>query len=325
MKSLLLGTALTLMAQIASAQSVGLALDSVPDMNNSGTYRWAITFIEELEAAGWTTETFPYDTIGGEDERLDQVMAGILDVNMADYNKAVQFAPEMKIMQMPYVFDDAAHHERFLQDTDFLAQMNEGMADDGMMVLAVVELGPFSGIFNKKHAVSTASDMSDIRMRALDPAQMEMFEALGASGVVIPWTEVASAISTGVADGYVNPLGVPLTYGHQDLFSYFTDAKVFPGQRVALASKAWFDGLSDEQQTQVLDAASAATAGVFEWLPQVETRLKADLAEAGFEITEPSNDELQTFRDATAPLRTEVSGVEPARLEEVMTLIKSVR
>lgn len=309
----------------AVAQSVSLALDSVPDMDNSGTYRWSTTFIDRLNDAGWETETFPWNTIGGEDERLDQTMAGILDINLADYNKAVEYAPAMKVLQVPYLFDNEAHHQRFLQNSDFIAEMNKELESDGLVLLAVVPLGPFNAIFNKKHPIETVEDMSDIRMRALDPAQMEMFSLMGASSVVVPWAEVANAISTGIADGYINPLGVPLTFGHQDLFSHFTDAKVGPGQRVALASRTWFDALNQEEQAQVMQAASEATDEVFAWLPDVDERLKGELADAGFALVEPSSEQLDTFRQATAPMRESVEGVDDERLKEIVAAIDEYR
>ncbi|MBY6089978.1 TRAP transporter substrate-binding protein [Pseudooceanicola sp. 502str34] len=305
------------------AASVNLAEDSIPDIENSGTALWSHTFIESLAAAGWDTEVFPYNTIGGEDERLDQVRTGILDISMSDYRVSVEFAPEMRVPQLPYLFSGEAHYSKFMHESDFLAGVNETLLPEGFQVLSSVGLGPFSGLYNNKAEIKTAADMPQLRMRALDTMQMDLFSKLGASGVVVPWTEVPNAIQTGVADGYINPVGVALTFGHIDLFDYFTDFKVIPAVRVAIASTMWLDGLSDEEKAQVDEAVAAADAAVDAWIPTVDERQKGEIADAGIKVYQPTAEDLKTFADAAAPMAENVDGVEPARVQEIIADIKS--
>ena len=323
MKSLLTTCAFLglMLASPALAQHVSLAEDSVQDLENSGTARWARTFIETLDKKGWETETFPVNTIGGEDERLDQIRSGILDVSMSDYQKAVQFDPDMFVLRLPYLFQSQEQYTRFMTDSDFVDKVNEKLKGDGLYVLSIVPLGPFMAIFNNKKEVKTADDMKGLRMRALDESQMVLFRNLGASGVVIPFPEVPNAIQTGVADGYVNPLGVPLTFGQADLFTNATDARVFPSMRVALASRAWWDGLSDEQKSQVTEAADAALKDVLDWVPKVHDRQVQDLKDAGIAVYEPTPEELKTFRDATSDMSKNVPNVDSARVDEIVKMV----
>ncbi|MGE4325598.1 MAG: TRAP transporter substrate-binding protein DctP [Pseudodonghicola sp.] len=316
-------TLLALATAPVFAQSVTLAEDTVPDLKNSGTALWSHTFIEALKADGWETEVFPYNTIGGEDERLDQIRSGILDVSMSDYRVAVEFNPEMRVPQLPYQFKNEAHYARFMENSGFLADVNKTLVPEGFQVLSAIPLGPFGGLFNNKHAVKTAADMSDLRMRAMDTMQMDLFASLGASGVVVPWTEVPNAIQTGIADGYINPVGVPVTFGQADLFDYFTDFKAAPGVRLSIASIAWLDGLSDKEKDQVKAAAKAADTAVKAWLPDVDERQKADAVAAGITVYEPTAEELATFAAAAAPLSEKVDGVAPDRQKAILDDIKS--
>lgn len=79
--------------------------------------------------------------------------------------------------------------------------------------------------------------MANQRMRALDEAQLKLFQAWGSSGVVITMPEVATALQTGTAHGYVNPPFVPFMFGHNDILKHYTDAKVNPPLRVAMVSE----------------------------------------------------------------------------------------
>ncbi|MDA0963385.1 MAG: C4-dicarboxylate ABC transporter substrate-binding protein, partial [Proteobacteria bacterium] len=56
-----------------SAQNVKIALDSAKDLENSGTYIWAHTFSEYLNANGMEAEEFERGALGDEAEKMDQV------------------------------------------------------------------------------------------------------------------------------------------------------------------------------------------------------------------------------------------------------------
>lgn len=299
----LLSALLLLGASQAQAQSVNLALDSPPSYDVQPTYRWAKNFTDKLAEEGFKTELFAYNSIGGEAERFDQLRAGLLNVDMAGYAFGVQLVPEMEVVRLPYVFDDMDHLARFISDSDFLEKVNEKMAPSGARVLAIVPLAGFMGIFNDEHPVASKADLSGIRLRALDASQMNLIKALGADGVVIPFSEVPSALQTGVADGYINPVNVPLTFGHGDLLKYYTNAEIMVGARLALASEQWWDDLSDAEKAKVQAAVDAANADLFDWAASAAAAEGQKLKDAGFEITELSPDARAEFVAATQSMR----------------------
>lgn len=323
----ILATAACLMALAgpAAAQSVNIALDSNPNRDQSGTFRYADNLFKTLEGEGWETEQFPRDTIGGEDERLDQIRSGILDISLSNFAVATQFVPEMRVLQLPYTFANPQHELKFFSESGYLDEVNEQLASEGMKILAVVPTGGFLGIFNNKHEVKSVSDMAGLRMRALDPNQLEMFKMMGANGVVIPFSEVPNAIQTGIADGYVNASLVPLVFGQADLFTNFTDAKVIMSARLVLASTAWWDGLSEEEQAQFNEASATALKEVFDWVDSSETQHKKDLVEAGIAVYEPTDAELASFKQATLPMADVLKDVPAERTEEIRDLVDSFK
>jgi TRAP-type C4-dicarboxylate transport system substrate-binding protein len=326
--ALLGATALTLPALSVSAQaaqSVALAHDATATPESSGTYRWADQFLKGLQAKGWKTESFPKDTIGGEDERLDQIRTGILDMTMSDFAKAAQFAPDMRVLQLPYTFADIDQEFRFVTQSKFLDEINAELAGKDLRVIAIVPNGGFLGIFNAKQPVHTVADMEGLRMRALDQNQLAMFQMMGASGVVIPFSEVPNAIQTGIADGYINSAGVPLAFGQAELFKHYSDAKVLISARLALASKAWWDGLSADEQQQVRDAALDASREVFGWAARTEQAQEDGLTAAGITVYNPSAAEVATFHDATVGMRQTLKDVPLERVEAILNQIDSYR
>ena len=114
------------LAGVCPAAEVKIALDSPPDMEKSGTYVWAKTFGDHLKANGMAVKEFPRDALGAEEEKLDQVTQGLLEVSMSDLAKAGQLEPSIFGFNLFFVFDSMEHLDRTLQRTDHFKKVNDG-------------------------------------------------------------------------------------------------------------------------------------------------------------------------------------------------------
>ncbi|MZI95687.1 hypothetical protein F9817_21120 [Vibrio sp. CAIM 722] len=310
-----------LISATAHAASVNVALDANPNREQSGTYRYVDNLLTNLKKVGWDTETFPRDTIGGENDRLDQVRAGILDISMSDFSIATQFVPELQVLQLPYTFKDPKSELNFFTKSDYLETVNKKLANEGMRILAIAPNGGFLGIFNSKKPVKTVTDMKGLRFRAMDENQLTMFKLMGANGVVIPFSEVPNAIQTGIADGYINASSVPLTFGQQDLFKYFTNAKVIISARLVLASDSWWNDLSDSEKKQFNQASAAAQQEVFDWVDKSEDKHMQELQAAGIQVYQPTDAELATYKTATENMTKQITDVPAKRIAQIRKLV----
>jgi TRAP-type C4-dicarboxylate transport system substrate-binding protein len=297
--SALFGLALSAAPSLA-ADSVKVALDSPADLNGSGSYVWAHAFTTYLNDHGMKAEEFQRGALGGDDELLDQVSQGLVEVAMAPLKSAGGLNNLIYGLYLPYFFSDLDEVDKALYDGGMLATINDGTTTKGVRVLAVDSVGLGSGIFNTKHPVNSMSDLSDLRMRALDESQIELFAAWGTTGTIVSWAEVPNALQTGVADGYINPAFVPLMFGHTDFIKYFTDAQVSPSVRIAIASEDWYEGLSDEQRKIVDDAVAAADKANRDWAKSPDRDADMDkLREAGVEVAELTKEARDEFVKAS--------------------------
>jgi len=286
-----------LLAAPALAQTVKVALDSPPDLENSGSYVWANAFVSALNENGMTAEEYQRGALGGEAERLDQVSQGLLEISLSDVKSAGSLNSLMFGVFLPYFFDSTEQVDQALYDGGMLEQINAGTAPKGVRVLAVMHGGLPAGIFNTKKPVESVDDMADLRMRALDEIQIELFKSWGSTGTIVSWPEVPNALQTGVADGYLNPPVVPLMFGHTDFIKYFTDAATSPSLRIVIASEDWYQSLSDAERAIVDDAVLQGNAANRAWLaPRQEGIFKA-LEDAGVTVTRLSPEARAAFRE----------------------------
>lgn len=325
MKKIMALISTLVMAFTAHASSVSIALDAAPNREGSGTYRYVDNLLLSLNEAGWETESFPRNTVGGENERLSMVRSGTLDISMSQYSSAAQFVLEMKVLQLPYIFKDIDHQYNFFVNSNYLESVNRRLSSEGLRIIAVVPTGGFLGIFNDQKTIKTVDDMSGLRMRALDENQLTLFQKMGANGVLIPFSEVSNALRVGIADGYLNASSVPITFKHTELLKYFTDAKVIMSARLVLASQYWWDNLSQAEKEQFMEMSLAAQKEVFEWVKVSEKNHHKDLVEAGIEVYEPTKEELLTFKASVATMNQQVNGVPFERVVQLQKMISDYK
>lgn len=306
--------ALTMAALLAISTSasaeVKIALDGKPDLAQSGSYNWSYAFAQALNEGGMETREMPRGSVGNEAEKFDQVSTGLLEISMSDVRAVAQVDPFIYGVRLPYIFDDIAHMDRALAAGNVYERVNANLAKQDAILLAMAPLGPSSGVITTTAAVRSPADMSSLRMRALDDAQIAMYEAWGSSGTIVPWGEVPAGLQTGVIDGYLNSPFVPVMFGQTDFIRNFSDAGVIWPLRAVIASKDWYDGLSDADRATVDAAVETADAATRAWLAEASVRGLAALEEKGVTVQRLSAEERAAFREASAPVYD--SGLMPA-------------
>ena len=186
-------------------------------------------------------------TLGTEDEKLDQVSQGLLEVSNSMLMKLGQLDSIVNGFWLFFLWDSYDHLYRTLEKSDLLEQVNAKLTKNGVRVLALIPVGSFIGIANSKRPINVPKDLEGLRMRATDKVQAKYLESWGANSVIIPWGEIYNALQTGVADGYMNPAIVPILFKHTEVLKHYADIRGGAPLRVAIASEDWYSGLSDKE------------------------------------------------------------------------------
>lgn len=292
-KALVMGL---LLASTMAHAEVKIALDGPPDLETSGTYNWVQGFSKVMSERGMTVREMPRGSIGNEDEVFDQISTGLLEMSQSDVRAVARIDPYIYGLRLPYLFDDAAHMDRMLEASNFFERVNVNLAPQDVVLLAIVPIGPASGFITTNAAIRTPADIAKLRMRALDDAQLAMYGAWGSSGVVVSWGEIMTALQTGVVDGYLNSPFVPMSFGQTDVVRHFSDAKVIIPMRAILASRAWYDGLSEAEKAIVTDAVKAGDAANRAWLEAASGTALSQLEALGVTVQRLTPEEIAAFR-----------------------------
>lgn len=212
----------------------------------------------QLREAGLEATVFTGGALGKDPEVIDQLSQGLLQIGLTSFVMISEVDKSVLGFLAPYMFDDMDHFFRATQDTEseIMDGLRASMEGQGIRIAALTGLGGTMGVFTEDTPVTSVADLADVRLRAIDASQIELFGQWGVQGVVVDMPEFAGAVQQGIVDGYYNPPVVALIFRHTEFLKHYTDLGAGTPFRSALMSADWYAGLDDATRTAV-DAAVA--------------------------------------------------------------------
>src|SRR5574337_1933401 len=150
-------------------------------------------------------EIFPSGQLGNDPKILEGIKLGTIEMGMTGNPFFSAFAPEMNVLDLPYLFRDYDHVYKVV-DGPTGVEILRAVDMNGMKGLGTIEIG-FRNLTNSRHPVKSPEDMKGLKIRTTpNPAHVQAFRLMGANPVPMPFTEVYLALKTGTVDGQENPI-----------------------------------------------------------------------------------------------------------------------
>lgn len=304
LKPLATGLALTALSASIHAQTINLSYNGAPDADKNAVHLFASN-LQQLVAKKTDGELelklYPNSMLGEEEERMEQVL-NTPSLNIASFGGVSPLFPEIFVSSIPFLFSDFDHARQFFDEGQYWQEAKEAFYErTGGHLLAVVEEGGFLAFTNNERPIKSPKDFDGLRFRAMDKSQVALYEAFGASGTPIPWTEVYLSLKTGVADGQMNPPMYIILGSLFEVQKYATLANVQYSDQFLVANDELLKSLSDSEREALEEAVKEANDINRKAVQsQVEERI-AFLEEKGMDVYRPTASELQQFQEIGQP------------------------
>lgn len=288
----------------ASATTVNLSYNGAPDPEKNAVHVFAQTLkdlVEEKTNGALKIALYPNSMLGDEEARMEQTMASP-NLNIASFSGVSPLAPEIFVSAIPFMFADFDAARRFFDEGEYWKNLTQTFRErTGVEMLAVVEEGGFLAFTNNKRAIHTPDDFKGLRFRAMDPSQVALYEAFGASGTPIPWTEVYMALRTGVADGQMNPPMYIILGSLYEVQKYLTLANIQYSDQFLVGNAAFLDSLPEDVRKAFDEAVQEANVKArADNENQVNARIQY-LADKGMEVIHLTDEQRAEFRQRAQP------------------------
>jgi tripartite ATP-independent transporter DctP family solute receptor len=238
--------------------------------------------------------------LGGDKELLQKLKLGTVDMALPSTVMSSE-ADLFGVFEMPYLVKDRAHMGRIEKEV-FWPKLAPEAEKKGLRVVAVWENG-YRHITNNRRPINTPEDLKGIKLRVPEGKwRVKMFQTYGANPSPMKFSEVFTALQTGVMDGQENPFTQIYSAKFQEVQKFLSlTGHVYTPAYVTVGARKW-DSLPADVRRILEDTAKETQAFVYEKAARDDEDLLGKIKAAGVAVNTPNKD---AFVAASRPVYEE--------------------
>ena len=215
--------------------------------------------IEKGTQGRYKCQQFPSSALGGEREMIEAVQLGTLDLVNTSTGPVGNFVPEVKIVDIPFLFRDYDHARRVL-DGPIGQDLLTKFPAKGLVALSWTENG-FRHMTNNKHPIVKPEDASGLKMRTMEnKVHIDGYKAFGIQPTPMAFPEVYGALQQGTVDGQENPIPVILASKFAQVQKHLSLTGHVYSPALLITSPRLMNKLSEADKKVFYEAAKKASA-----------------------------------------------------------------
>jgi tripartite ATP-independent transporter DctP family solute receptor len=214
--------------------------------------------VEKGTQGRYKCQQFPNSALGGEREMIEAVQLGTLDFVNTSTGPVGNFVPEVKIVDIPFLFRDY-DHARKVMDGPIGQDILTKFPSKGLIALSWTENG-FRHMTNNKRAINKPEDAAGLKMRTMEnKVHMDGYRAFGIQPTPMAFPEVFGALQQGTVDGQENPIPVILASKFSQVQKHLSLTGHVYSPALLITSPRLMNKLSDADKKVFYEAAKHAT------------------------------------------------------------------
>ena len=263
------------------------------------------SYLESRSNGRIEVEIYPAGQLGNFRDMMEAVQLGALELTHTSVAGLVPFVPELSVVDIPYLFPGDRAAERVMQGP-FFDRMRDALLQEtgSIRLVAASNTGRWRSFYTTGAEIRSAADMDGLRIRTINsPLQIEFVEYLGGNPSPVAWTELYTALGTGVVEGTKNAaldvmsnrLNDHLTFAvldeHTYLFGFYS------------MSDTWLQSLPEDLRALVIDGVVQMAEVQTDFNKRLDAQATIDFVEQGGTVYVPTPDERTSFQAATEHMR----------------------
>jgi len=245
-------------------------------------------------------QTFGSSQLGKDQEMLQKLKLGQITFSLPS-SVMSSVTNEFGVFEMPYIIKDRDHMRRVqaaMMDKIFQPAVNA----KGYEIIGLMENG-FRHITNNVRPINKPEDLSGIKLRTPKGAwRVKMFKLYGANPTPMAFSEVFTALKTGVIDGQENPYAQIWSAKFQEVQKYLSITDHVYTPAYVLVSKEHFAKLPGDVQAALRKCGKESQDYVYKEAARLEEELLQNLKKGGIQVNVADKD---AFIAASKPIYDE--------------------
>ena len=232
--------------------------------------------------------------LGTDADSLQSTRMGEIDVYFAGTSTYSTFYNKVNILDMPFIFRDSMHAYEFV-NSSMGEEIYKDLPSFGLVFIASGDNG-MRNIATTKRPVHTVDDVRGMRVRVpVSQVYLDVWEALGATPIMLALQELAIALANGTAEAQDNAtyhLVANATYDDIKYYSFIN--YMWGGCTLSMNAVKW-SKLTPEQQKIMKDQGKVMAKYSFDAIAEDNVTAMETLKKAGVQFN--MSPDVQSFRN----------------------------
>lgn len=292
-----------------------LAMSYPTDHADTQAAQRAADTIKEKTNGKVNITIYPSSQLGDYQQVYEEVMMGTID--MACITLSTTYDSRLEMLTVPYLvsnYEEAV--EKFSSGSHYYDLLDGVLADAGVDPLCIFIDG-FMGIGATKK-IENATDYTVAHKELLRVPAMDSYiwtaKAMGYNTTTIPYSDLYSALQTGVADGWIGGSAYVNKTSFGDVLQYYVDNKYILELVVGVINSNTFSSMPQEYQDIINEAFQAEAVTVANDRQKLDDQAMKDMEASGITVEVPSDEEIQKvaqhFKETVWPKYKDILGDE---------------
>lgn len=231
---------------------------------------------------------FGSSQLGGDKEMLQKIKLGTLDMSIPSTVMSSE-VDLFGMFEMPYLVKDRKHLAKIEQEI-FWPSLAPAVEAKGLKMLALWENG-YRHITSNVKPIAKPEDLSGVKLRVPEGKwRVAMFKAYGANPSPMKFSELFTALQTGVMDGQENPFTQIVSAKIHEVQKYLSLSGHVYAPAYLVAGKRKWERLPEDVRKALEEAARETQADVYAATDRMEGDLLAKIKAAGVQVNEVDKD-----------------------------------
>jgi len=163
---------------------------------------------------------------------------------------------------------------------------------------------PGAGLWTKKE-VKTLADLKGLKTRTYDKNGALVMEAVGATPLALPFSEVYTSLQTGVIDSVMTSSPTAVDAKFWEVLKYFEPLNITIATNMVTVNQKAFDKLPKAQQDALVKAGKEMEASMWKKVPQIDKEQEGISNKNGIETVKPSKKLIADLEKITEKIRAD--------------------
>lgn len=243
---------------------------------------------------------YPAGQLYNDKNMNDAIMSGGIDMGLNTVGRWASIIPAMDVFDVPFLFPDYEKVDKAI-DGGLGDKLGSELHKKGVRPLIWADYG-FVQFANNKKEIKSPADFAGLKIRGYSKYSAETIKALGASSVTMGSSEVYMGIQRGTIDGQTSGTTAMRDRKMYEVHEYLTITNHASPEFIVAINEKSYNKLNDSQKKALNEAAQEVRNDIRANAKKEDLQALEDLKAKGMKVYVVPENDMQAWRDATAPV-----------------------